>query len=128
MRYGYADWTSDMPESALPEKTVLEAMASSTLEKLGEPLSRLGRRWAESLDHPRPAMLRLWHGIPDGRIANPCLIQLRSRGIGIGRSQESEREQSADLIIETVYEMGCLPRGPTTRERTRVTRAARNGS
>ena len=57
-----------MPESVWPENTALEAMASGALDELAEPLSRLGRRWAESPNRPHPerAALRL------GLIGGPC--------------------------------------------------------
>ena len=64
-----------MPEIAWPEKTALEAMASIALEELGDPLSRLGRPWAESPNRPRPkrAVLRLWDEMLDEWIANLSL-------------------------------------------------------
>ena len=64
-----------MPESVWPENTALEAMASGALDELAEPLSRLGCRWAESPNRPRPerAVLRLWDEMLDEWIANPSL-------------------------------------------------------
>lgn len=53
----------------------LEAMASTALAELGEPLAELGRRWAESPNRPRPepAALRRWDELLDDWIMNPDL-------------------------------------------------------